>query len=44
MLSSIAQAKEVVQLSPRMGQQHISPGQSAATERRVAPPWELQNA
>ena len=34
----------VEQLSPRMGQQHISPGQSAATERRGAPPWGLPNA
>ena len=27
-----------------MGQQHFSPGQSAATERREAPPWILQSA
>ena len=25
--------------TPRMGQQHPSPGQSVATERREAPPW-----
>ena len=31
-----------VQLSPRMGQHHPSPGQSFATERREAPPWVLQ--
>ena len=33
---------EIVQLSPRMGQQHHSPGQSLATELRKAPPWVLQ--
>ncbi len=33
---------EVVQLSPRMGQQHRSPAQSFATERREALPWVLQ--
>ncbi len=35
-------AKEILQLAPRMGQQHHSPGQSLATERREAPPWVLQ--
>ena len=28
--------------TPRMGQQHPSPGQSVATERREAPPWVIR--
>ena len=43
-LSADPVCMEVVQLSPRMGQQHHSPGQSGATERREAPPWVLQSA
>ena len=33
------QERHANETTPRMGQQHVSPGQSAATKRRVAPPW-----